>query len=268
MLQRNSVRIIVIAIAVYFFMATVLADADTDIRVYVALPSAAEFIDASYAKTVDNTSPLNTSTQKGKVNRAESNVNGSTATSGYVFGYRMPLGSDRFFLISEIEMFFIHGGSVYGDIEENGASEAPNQLGESWSEYWALSRDTNYGFTLKLGGNPGPLEALKANVYALAGVRLTSSRLDTYYNGCYKPEPCAVGEYNSGRGAKDFSAIGWTGGVGVEKKLVHHTWLEVEGRYTTYGTAKWVTSFPDLGMEITSELANQTATFRLNVVIR
>ena len=266
MLQRNSVRIIVTAL--YFCIAADLAVADANSGVYVSDAITAEYINAAYRKTVDNTHPKNTSTQKGRINRAESDTEGGINGFGHVFGYRMPLGSGRFFLSGEIELFFVHGGSVYGDIEENGASEAPNQLGESWAEYWTLSRDNNYGFTLKLGGNPGPLEALKANVYALAGIRFTSSRLDTYYNGCDKPEPCAVGEYNSWRGAKDFSAIGWTGGVGVEKKLFRRTWLEVEGRYSSYGAAKWVNSFPDAGIEITSELANQTATFRLNVVIR
>ena len=33
----------------------------------------------------------------------------------------------------------------------------------------------------------------------------------------------------------------------MEKKLFHHTWLEVEGRYTSYKPEQWVTPFPGFG---------------------
>ena len=266
--RRKSAQKIVSLLCFYLAVVVLLGVADANGGIYVSDAITAEFVNASYTKAVDNTNPRNVSTQKGRVNRAESNSTGGINGFGYVLGYRIPLGSGGFFLSGEIDLLLFHEGRVYGDIEEKGTSEAPNQLGESWSEDWTFERDDNYGFTVMLGGNPGLLKAWKANVYALAGVRYASSRLEAYYNGCFKPGPCVVGEYDSERLAKNFHVAGWTGGVGVEKKLFHHTWLEVEGRYTSYNTEQWVTPFPDLGVEVTSESVNQTITLRFNVVIR
>ncbi len=268
MFRRNSVWKIVTASSFCIASVALLNIGNAHAGSYAGYVSTAEFVDASYAKTVDNTDRRNVSTQKGKVNRAESNSSGGIHGLGYIFGYRIPLGSGGFFLSGELDLILVHENRVYGDIEEKGTSEGPNQLGESWSEDWTFERDDNYGFTLKLGGNPGPLKAWKANVYTLAGVRYASARLETYYHGCFNPEPCAIGEYDSGRFAEDFYSAGWTGGVGVEKKLTHHMWLEVEGRYNSYTTENWVTPFHGLGVEVTSESVNQTATLRFNVVFR
>ncbi len=266
---RNSYsRIIAGSICICSASVVLLSVSAANGGVYVSDAITAEFVNASYTKAVDNTSPRNMSTQKGRVNRAESKSTGGINGFGFVFGYRLPFGSDGFFLSGEIDLLLFNEGRVYGDIEEMGTSAAPNQLGESWSEDWTFERDDNYGFTLKLGGNPGLPKAWKANVYTLAGVRHVSSRLEAFYNGCFKPEPCVVGEYDSGRFAKNFSVAGVTGGVGVEKKLFGHTWLEVEGRYTSYGTAKWVTPFHGLGVEVTSESVNQTITIQFNIVAR
>ena len=90
---------------------------------YVSDAITAEFINASYTKTVDNTDPRNVSTQKGKVNRAESDSSGGISGFGYVFGYRRLLGSGSFFLSGEFDILLFHEGRVYGDIEEKGSSE-------------------------------------------------------------------------------------------------------------------------------------------------
>ena len=234
---------------------------------YGGFISAGEFIDAHYNKTVDNTHPRNVSTQKGKVNRAESNTVGGINGLGYQIGYRIPFGKDVFFFSGEFDYLY-HGGSVYGNIEEEGTSEAPNQLGESWSEQWTFQKTNSYGLALKLGASPGTLRSWKAGVYVLAGVRLAKSRLDAYYNGCFNPEPCSIGGYESGRAAKDFYSTAWTSGVGVEKKMWDDCWLEVEGRYTSFTKAKWITPFPDLGVEVTSDLVSQSVDLRINVVFR
>lgn len=63
---------------------------------YAGFISAGDFIDAYYNKTVDNTHPQNVSTQKGKVNRAESNTVGGINGLGYQIGYRIPFGKDVF----------------------------------------------------------------------------------------------------------------------------------------------------------------------------
>ena len=263
----HSIQKILIGTCCCFIMGAFLGITDADAGPYVGYVSTAEFVDASYTKTVDNTDPRNVSTQKDKVNRAESNAVGGINGLGYQFGYRTPLGEKGFFLSGEIDTLH-HSGSVYGNIEEEGTSEAPNQVGESWSEYWTFQRSQSYGLTLKLGGSPGTLRSWKAGVYVLAGVRLANSRLDAYYNGCFKQEPCAIGDYDSGRFSKDSYYTAWTSGLGVEKKLVDNVWLEVEGRYTSYGKRKWVTSFHGLGVKVTSGSVNQTATLRFNVVVR
>lgn len=268
MRRRKSARKIVTSLCLCLTALTLMTVADANEGIYVTDAILTEFVDASYTKTVDNTDPRNVSTQKGKVNRAESDSSGRISGFGYVFGFRKLLGSGGFFLSGEFDILLFHEGRVYGEIEEKGSSEGPNQLGESWSENWTFERDDNYGFTLKLGGNPGPLKSWKANVYALGGICIASSRFEAHYNGCFKPEPCAASEYNSGRATENFWVPGWTGGVGIEKKLFHHTWLELEGRYTSYKPEQWVTSFPDLGVEVTSESVNQTATLRFNVVFR
>lgn len=249
------------------FFAVVCADGYGNGGFYVSHSSAAEFVDVSYDKTVDNTDPRNESTQKGKVNRAESNADGTIDGQGFQFGYRMPFAEGVFFLSGEID-YLLHSGNIYGIIGEQGFSEAPNQLGESWSENWTFQRNRSYGLTLKLGGSPGTLRSLKTGLYVIAGVRRAKSRLDAYYNGCFVPEPCVIGDYESGKASKDSYFTAWTSGVGVEFKLVPHVWLEIEGRYTSYGKEQWVTSFPGLGVEVTSESANQTTTFRINTVLR
>lgn len=263
----HSSQKILIGTCCCFMLVSCLGFAHPHAGPYGGFISAAEFVDAHYNKTVDNTDPQNVSTQKGRVNSAESNTDGAINGLGYQIGYRMPFGKDVFFLSGEFD-FLQHSGSIYGTIEETGTSETPNQLGESWSENWTFHRRNSYGLTLKLGASPGTLRSWKAGVYVLAGVRLAMSRLDAYYNGCVKPEPCAIGDYESGRASNDSYFTAWTSGVGVEKKIGDDCWLEVEGRYTSYRTKPWVTSFPDLGMEVTSESGNQTAALRFNVVVR
>ena len=268
MLRKSSVW--KSATASCFCIASIALSSIADAHItgpYAGYISTAEFVDAFYNKTVDNMDPINVSTQKGRVNRAESSTDGAINGIGYVIGYRTPPGEGSFFFGGEID-FLLHSGNVYGDIEEKGTSEAPNQLGESWSEIWTFQRRDSYGLTLKLGASPGKLRSWKAGVYVLAGLRHASSRLDTFYNGCFKPEPCVIGDYDSGRSAKNFYVTGWTGGVGVEKRLYGQTWLQVEGRYTNYKKGRWVTPFPDLGVEVTSESVNQTAILRFNVVVR
>ena len=239
-----------------FLAVTSLGVADVAGRFYGGSVSTAKFLTASYNKTVDNTAPNNMSTQKGEINRAESNDAESVNGFGDLLGYRISFGENGPFLSGEFDFVIYTGKRASGHIHEQGSAEDPNQLGESWYEDWNFEREISYGLTLKLGGSPGALRSWKTSVYALAGGRLAPSQFQAYYSGCFKPEPCVVGEYDSGALAKDRSLAGWTAGVGVEK-MVHGTIaLQVEGRYTSYKTEKWVTSFPDLGVEVKSELAN------------
>ena len=184
---------------------------------------------------------------------------------GRLLGYRMEVGEGGFFLSGEFDLEY--GESrVIGNIQEEGSAEGSNQLGESWFEDWNFEKEVSYGLALKLGGSPGMLKAWKVDVYALAGFRRTQTRFDTYYSGCFKPEPCVVGDYDSGRTNRDSHYTAWTAGVGVEKIIWKNIALGVEGSYTGYKKEKWVTSFRDLGVEVASESGSQEVGLSLNLM--
>jgi len=104
MFRRNSVWKIVTASSFCIASVALLNIGNAHAGSYAGYVSTAEFVDASYAKTVDNTDRRNVSTQKGKVNRAESNSSGGIHGLGYIFGYRIPLGSGGFFLSGELDL--------------------------------------------------------------------------------------------------------------------------------------------------------------------
>ena len=261
----HSIQKILIGSCCCFVVVALLGVADADGRFYVGLATAVERLDASYEKTVDNTSSRNISTQRGKVNAAESNAAETAFGFGRLIGYRLPLHESGFYLSGEIDLTH-HGGRISGNIEEVGTSEGHNQLGESWSEDWTFEKDISYGLTLKLGGSTGALRSWDASIYGLAGIRRVKTRFEAYFNGCFKPALCALGEFDSGIFPKDSYFTVWSGGIGVEKMLDDNMGFQVEGRYNSYKDETWVTQFEDLGVEATSELANQDVSLLLNLV--
>lgn len=266
-LQNNSVWKIVVASYICSAAITCMGFSNADEGVYISITATSpKRLAVSYNKAVDNTDPKNVSTQHGKVNVAESSATEIVGGMGDVIGYRLPLTAG-FFLSGEVDLAYL-GGSVRGNIMEVGDSEGANQLGESWSEEWTFERKFSYGLTLKLGGSPGILRSWKTSIYALTGVRQAKSRFEAGYNGCFKPEPCVVGEYDSGVFNRDHNSIAWATGVGVEKMVRGSIGLQVEGRYISYNTGKWVTSFPDLGVKVTSELANHDVGLMFLVFMR
>ena len=116
MRRRKSIRKIVTSLCLCLAALALMKVADANEGIYVTDAIIAEFVDASYTKTVDNTNPRNVSTQKGKVNRAESDSSGGISGFGYVFGFRKLLGSGGFFLSGEFDVLLFHEGRVYGDI--------------------------------------------------------------------------------------------------------------------------------------------------------
>lgn len=264
---RNGARKIASTLCFCLTVVVLLGVADAAAHsLYVGISTSRQRLDASYNKAVDNTDPKNTSTQSGKVNESESNAAEMVFGFGRLLGYRMEFGEDGFFLSGEFDLEAYGGSRVSGNIHEQGSTEGPNQLGESWSEDWNIEREISYGLTLKLGGSPGMLETWKANVYALAGFRRTQTRFDAYYSGCFKSEPCVVGDYESGRIDRDTHYTAWTAGVGVEKMIWKNIALGIEGSYTGYKTEKWVTSFRDLGVEVASESGSHDVGLSLNLV--
>ena len=254
--QGRSVRKILRLLCFYLTAVMLLGASNADGGFYAGEVATAKILNASYNKTVDNTDPKNMSTQKGNVNRAESKVEEAVNGFGHLIGYRIPLSKNGLFVSGEFDFAIYTGKRASGHILEQGSAEEPNQLGESWYEDWNFERRMSYGLTLKLGGSPGRLGSWKTSVYALGGGRRAPSQFEAYYNGCFKPEPCEVGEYDSGAFARDRILTGWTAGIGVEKIVHGNIAIQVEGRYTSYNKEKWVASFPDLGVEVTSEMAN------------
>lgn len=190
-----SIQKILIQVCCCLMVGALLGVADADGGIYVGFVKRDDFANAFYNKTVDNTNPLNSTTQKGKVNAAESNASDSPFGFGYFVGYRLPLGD--FYLSGEIDQIY-YGGMVIGNIKEVGNAAGVNQLGESWAEDWTFNRTRSHGLTLKLGGSPGVLRSWKTNIYGLVGIHRVKTLFEAYYNGCFKPEPCDLGQFNSG----------------------------------------------------------------------
>ncbi|MDE0301449.1 MAG: hypothetical protein OXN17_22715 [Candidatus Poribacteria bacterium] len=96
MLRGKSVSKIVIASSLCISSVVLLNIGNAHSGSYAGYVSTAEFVEASYAKTVDNTGPKNVSTQQGRINRARSNADRAINGLGYVVGYRKLLGSGSF----------------------------------------------------------------------------------------------------------------------------------------------------------------------------
>ena len=131
-------------------VGTALADAG---RFYLGITGTPEWLDTSYKKTVDNTSPLNMTSQSGKVHRDRDSADATGYGFGLLAGYRWPLlDQGRLFLDSEFDIAF-HGESTRGRLKGIGESEGRNQMGESWPDEFTTGATThNENFTAWTSG--------------------------------------------------------------------------------------------------------------------
>ena len=244
---------------------TALADSG---RFYLGITGTPEWLDTSYKKTVDNTSPLNMTSQSGKVNRDR----GSAAGTGYGFGllggYRWPLlDRGRLFLDSEFDIAF-HGGSVRGRLKGVGESEGRNQMGESWPDDWSFAKNFSYGLTFKLGTKPQFLQTMigDSNVYALAGVRRVATRFRGRFHGCFTSEWCRPDEFTSGATTHNENFTAWTSGAGLEKMFGSRLGLRGEVRYTGYLAEDWVSfNLKDEGVFVPVRVDNDEVNLSLTL---
>ncbi len=222
---------------------------------YIGMTVPVEYLDASFQKTVDNTAPDTRvpEPRRGRVFQDEDSANTPVYGIGLRAGYRLPLSESGLYLGGEVDIA-LHGGTVEGQLEGMGTSTGRNQLGESWPDPWSFEKDRSYGFTVKLGGNPGALRSWDASLYALAGVRRIEVRFTTRFNGCMDPVPCSSADgtpdFTSGTDSRDQNFLAWTAGIGMDKMLGEHLVLRAETRYTRYGTERWITLFDDVVVRV------------------
>jgi len=230
-----AVRVLLVGIIVASpgVAGTALADAG---RFYLGVTGSPEWLDTSYRKTVDNTSPHNTTSQRGKVYRDRDAADATGYGFGLLAGYRQPLlDRGRLFLSGEVDIAF-HGESSRGRLAGVGESEGRNQIGESWPDTWSFAKNFSYGLTVKLGTNPHMLQKLlgDTDVYALAGVRRVSTRFRVRFHGCPMAEWCRPDEFISGTSTQDETFTAWTSGAGLEKLFGSRLGLRGEARYLGY----------------------------------
>ena len=253
--------------------ATLLCGADVALgqesRFYVGTTGVLELLDASYAKTTDNTDPRNVSPQRGKVYHDTDSDTEVGSGFGVLAGYRRLIGQSGLFLSGELDVT-LHGGSVRSRQDGVGESEGRNQYGESWPDGWAFEKDWSYGLTLKFGGSPTLLRkwaGADTSVYAIAGVRRLRTRMRINYTGCpFATDRCPPAEFVSGADAWTEHLTGWTGGVGLEKMLGENLALRGEFRYIGYESHSWL-SLPDDGkIRVPAEMDSDEVDLSLGLI--
>ena len=229
-----------------------------DRRFHIGIGAPVDFIQASWDKTVDNTSAttLVPDPRRGQVFRDKDSSDSTGSGISLLAGYRLPLVGTGFYLNGEVDATF-HQSEVDGKLQGVGTSPGRNQLGESWPDSWTLDSDRSYGITVKLGRVfSGAWSSLNASFYGLGGLRWTEAQFTNTYYGCLSGDPCSSAadtpNFSTGSEIRDLSLMGWTAGLGVEKMLGKRLGLQIEARLTQYGSESWVTSFTDLGVTVPS----------------
>jgi len=237
-----------------------------DGQFYFGITTAAEWLDTSYDKTVDNTDPSNDLPNKGNIYHDKDSTDGWVYGFGILAGYRMPIGQSGVFISGEIDAA-THNSKVEGRLNGEGTSEGRNQLGENWPENWNFQKNQSYGLTLKLGGSPEFLQLYEADLYAIAGVRLLQTEFNANYTGCEVPTPCtSADDFTSGTLSQDQDFIAWTGGVGLEKIIGEKLAIRGEIRYTIYEKENWVTLFNEEKIRVPAEIDNNEGSLSLSLI--
>lgn len=224
---------------------------------------------ATMQKAVDNTAPntLVPEPRRGRVFRDEVTGNGLSYGLALNAGYRLPLASDVYYLDGEVGVGW-NGGTLEAQFAGVGVSAERKQLGESWPDTWTVEKPMSYMATVRVGGGPGGLRARNLSVYLMAGVGFTDVRLRTDYNGCFSPEPCAPGEFESGTENLDFDFSGWISGIGMERRVGERLAFRIEASYSSYAREDWVTPFADVGVTVDSNIDAHETGLTLSVVRR
>ncbi|MCY3852196.1 MAG: outer membrane beta-barrel protein [Gammaproteobacteria bacterium] len=230
--------------------------------VYFGISAAAEELDVSVFKTVDNTPDGNMTLSQDKIFTERDSATKTASGFGFVLGYQRPLHYGSLYWSGEINLAY-HGGKAHGRLEgteDVAARKTYNdandpdlpafsvgpQVGENWPEHWTFEKDYSYGVTLRLGGRPEFLTSAlgpDAGLYILAGVRRIEAEYVNTGTGCFETPPalCASAEdfeVSVVRTDRDYSA--WTLGAGVQASLAEQIGLQVEAYYMDYDSESLV----------------------------
>jgi len=232
---------------------------------YAGYVSTAEFVDASYAKTVDNTDPntLVPEPRRGKVYHDEASGDALSVGIGAAAGYRTAISQDAWFLEGDLG-FALHRGRTNAQFAGEGTSPDRRQLGESWPDSWTYAKRVTYETTVRLGGSPQGLRARGGGIYVLAGVRFTDMQFTNHYLGCFSPEPCQ--EYGGGTEMRDWRSTVWVSGLGIERRLGGRSSFRAEASYSIHGREEWVTPFDDVGVTVLSGMNAREIALTIGVV--
>lgn len=230
--------------------------------VYIGISAAAEDLDVSVFKTLDNTPDGNMTLSQGKIFTERDSDTKTASGFGFVLGYQRPLRHGSLYWSGEINLAY-HGGKARGRLEgteDVAARETYNdahdpdlpafsvgpQVGESWPERWTFEKDYSYGVTLRLGGRPEFLTSAlgpDAGLYVLAGVHRIETEYVNTSTGCFEVPPARCTseedfEASTVRTDRDYTA--WTLGMGVQASLAEQIGLQVETYYMDYDSESLV----------------------------
>lgn len=230
--------------------------------IYIGISAAAEELDASVFKTVDNTPDGNMALSQGKIFTERDSDTKTGSGFGIVLGYQRPLHHGSLYWSGEINLTY-HSGKARGSLEgtEDAAARKtyndandPDlpafsvgpQVGENWPERWTFEKDYSYGVTLRLGGRPEFLTSALgpgAGLYVLASVRRVEAEYVNTGTGCFEVPPalCTSAEgfgESTVRTDRDYTA--WTFGLGMHAAVAEQVGLQVETYYMDYDSESLV----------------------------
>ena len=230
--------------------------------VYIGISAAAEELDVSVFKTIDNRPDGNMTLSRGKIFTERDSDTKTASGFGFVLGYQCPLHYGSLYWSGEINLTY-HSGKARGRLEgteDVAARKTYNdatdpdlpafsvgpQTGENWPERWTFEKDYSYGVTLRLGGRPEFLTSAlgpDAGFYVLAGVRRVEAEYVNTGTGCFETLPALCTseesfETDTVRTDRDYTA--WTLGMGVHAALVEQIGLQIETYYMDYDSESLV----------------------------
>lgn len=250
-----------LALATSFALPVVAQEQEGDDGLYLGVVASAALYDVDYQKSVDSSSPANTSANAGRVLFSSDTADDITWDAGPVLGYRF--GSGVSYL--EIEADLVnYTGSVSGRLPGSGSSPGRNQLGEVWPENWSLAKERSLGLTLRLGS---AMPALGGSIYGFAGLRRLDAEFATSYRGCLSPSGCAPGQLTFGQETHDEEFNAWVAGVGLEKML-GKIGIRAEVRYTDHGDSSRTVPFESVAVVVPVTLSTSETGVGLGLIWR
>ena len=250
---------LILTTVLFHFPAPALAAQE---GIYIGISAAAEDLDVSTFKTLDNTPDGNMTLSQGKIFTERDSDTKTTSGFGIVLGYQYPLHYGSLYWSGEINLAF-HSGKARGRLEGtedvaarkiyNDANDpdlpafsAGPQVGENWPERWTFEKDRSYGVTFRLGGRPEFLTSAlgpDSGLYVLAGVHRVEAEYVNTSSGCFKVPPVRCTneedfEASVVRTDRDYTA--WILGLGVHAAVAEQVGLQVETYYMDYDSESLV----------------------------